>query len=266
MSRARSSPRTRAAGDAASEAWRLRAWSPREASPSSRWSSSSRRASASPRLSTLGRRDRSRGRPGPGRPVPAARGSGTSLCAGRTCQARAVGEGQSRVSLDAASGRRAGRAVARERETDGRDVADAGARGRRRRAHLRLGATLRSAARSAASRLWKNDLREGWKPPEEAECGRLARSALPWTSPCRRRALEPNGAGISRDAATRRAVQLAAECHVDSPATAHRSTGSRVARSSLGARRVCGARRSAAGDVRGGSFFRFVRKTFTVYS
>jgi hypothetical protein len=62
------------------------------------------------------------------------------------------------------------------------------------RAHLRLGATLSSAARSAASRLWKNDLREGWNPACDAECGRGARSALPRTSPCRRLALEPKGA------------------------------------------------------------------------
>jgi hypothetical protein len=68
-------------------------------------------------------------------------------------------------------------------------------RARARGAHLRLGATLSKAARSAGSRLWKKDFREGWNPPGEEG---FFFAALPSTSPWRRFALDPN-AGIFRE-------------------------------------------------------------------
>jgi hypothetical protein len=70
--------------------------------------------------------------------------------------------------------------------------ASIGAIARARGAHLRLGATLSKAARSAGSRLWKKDFREGWNPPGEEG---FFFAALPSTSPWRRFALDPN-AGI----------------------------------------------------------------------
>ena len=56
-------------------------------------------------------------------------------------------------------------------------------------------ATLSKAARSAGSRLWKKDFREGWNPPGEEG---FFFAALPSTSPWRRFALDPNAAGEYR--------------------------------------------------------------------
>ena len=184
-SRARSSPRTRAAGDAVSEAWRRRVQR-REASPSSRW----RRHLA---VGDCVSRGFDSGRRGEVVVVQVEVGSSPRRGGLERRSARDGREARERsgigsVACLASTRRRDGRAGRAERETDGRETADVRARGRRRRAHLKLGATLRSAARSSASRLWKNDLREGWNTAEEAECGRLARRGAPADVALRRRA------------------------------------------------------------------------------